>query len=85
MPKFSGGITPLLKEPIKLHHLCCDALEQVDAHPKVPPKIALGICQIFGEIRPHQLVVAFNPFPPELPSTKNQTTNFWLLIGSANQ
>jgi hypothetical protein len=43
MPKFSGGILPLLNEPVKLHHLCCDVLEQVDAHPKTPPKIAFKI------------------------------------------
>jgi hypothetical protein len=84
MPKFSGGIPSLLKEPIKLHHLHRDVLEQVDAHPKTPTKIALGICLIFIEIHPHQLVVAFNPFPPQLLSTKNQATNFWLLIGAVN-
>jgi hypothetical protein len=44
MSKFSGCIPPLLKKLIKLHHLCCDVLEQLDAHPKTPPKIALGIC-----------------------------------------
>jgi hypothetical protein len=38
MPKFSSGIPPLLKEPIKLHHLHCDVLEKIDAHPKTPPK-----------------------------------------------
>jgi hypothetical protein len=76
MPKFSGDISPLLNVPIKLHHLRCDVLEQVDAHPKTPLKISLGICRIFIEIHPHQLVVAFNPFPPQLLSTKNRTTNF---------
>jgi hypothetical protein len=68
VPKFSGGIPPLLKEPIKLHHLRYDVLDQVDAHPKTPPKIAFGICRIFIEIRPHQLLVSFNPFPPQLLS-----------------
>jgi hypothetical protein len=85
MPKFSVGIPPLLKEPIKLHHLHRNVLEQLDAHSKTPMKIALRICQIFIEIHPHQLVVAFNPFPPQLLSTKNRATNFWLLIGAANQ
>jgi hypothetical protein len=85
MPKFSGGIPPLLKEPIKLHHLLCEVLEQVDAHPKTPPKTAFVICWIFIEIRPHQLVVSFSPFPPQILSTKHQTTNFCLLIGAANQ
>jgi hypothetical protein len=50
MPKFSSGIPSFLKEPIKLHHLRCDVLEQVDAHPKTLPKIAFGICRIFIEI-----------------------------------
>jgi hypothetical protein len=85
MYKFSGGIPPLLKEPIKLHHLRHDMLEQVDAHPKTPMKIALEICQIFIEIHLHQLVLAFNPFPPHLLSTKNRATYFCLLIGATNQ
>jgi hypothetical protein len=64
MPKLSYGIPPLLEEHIKLLHLSCDVLEQVDAHPKTLPKIAFGICRIFIEIRPHQLIVSFNPFSP---------------------
>jgi hypothetical protein len=71
MPKFSDGIPPLLKEPIKLYHLHCNVLEQLDAHSKTPMKIALGIYRIFIEIHPHQLVVAFNSFRPQLLSTKN--------------
>jgi hypothetical protein len=58
MPKFSGGIPPLLKEPIILHHLLRDVFEQVDAHPKTPTKVALGIYRIIIKIHPHQLVVA---------------------------
>jgi hypothetical protein len=85
MPKFSDDIPPLLKESIKLHHLCHDVFEQLDAHSKTPTKIALGICRIFAEIHPHQHVVAFNPFPPQLLSTKNRATNFWILIGAANK
>jgi hypothetical protein len=38
MTKFSGGISPLLKESIIPGHLRCDVLEQVDAHPKTPRK-----------------------------------------------
>jgi hypothetical protein len=71
MPKFFGRIPPLLKESIILHHLLRDAFGQVDAHPKMPMKVALGICKIFIEIHPHQLVVVFNLFPPQLLSTKN--------------
>jgi hypothetical protein len=85
MAKFCGGISPLLKESIKLHHLHCDVLEQVDAHPKMPPKISFGICQIFIEIRPHQLLVPFNPFPPQLLSTEHRSTYFWLLSDVACQ
>jgi quinol-cytochrome oxidoreductase complex cytochrome b subunit len=66
MLKFSGGIPPLLKEPIILHHLLRDVFEQVDAHPKTPTKVAIGICNIFIEIHPHQLIMAFDPFPPKL-------------------
>jgi hypothetical protein len=76
MPKFSGSIPPLLKEPIKLPHLRHDVLKQVDAYPKTPTKIALGACQIFIEIHPHQLVVAFNPFPPQLLSTRTKPPIF---------
>jgi hypothetical protein len=50
MTKFSGGISPLLKESIILGHLRCDVLEQVDAHPKTPPKIAFGKYRILIEI-----------------------------------
>jgi hypothetical protein len=32
------------------------------------------------EIHLHQLVVAFNPFPPQLLSTKNRATNFGFLL-----
>jgi hypothetical protein len=42
MTKFSGGISPLPKESLVLVHLRCDVLEQVDAHLKMPPKIASG-------------------------------------------
>jgi hypothetical protein len=59
MPKFSGGIPPLPKKPIILRHLLRDVFEQVDAHPKTPTKVALGICHIFIEIHLHQLVVSF--------------------------
>jgi hypothetical protein len=83
--KFSGGIPLLIKEPVKLHHHHHDVLEQVDAHPKTPMKIALEMCQIFIEMHLRQLVVAFNLFPPQILSTKNQATNFWLLVGAANQ
>jgi hypothetical protein len=34
MPKFSGGISYLLIFFVMLHHLLCNMLEQVDAHPK---------------------------------------------------
>jgi hypothetical protein len=85
MPNFFGGIPLLLKEPIKLYHLCRDVFEQVHAHPNMPTKIALEICRIFIEIHTHQLVVAFNPFLLQLLPTKNQATNFLLLIGAANQ
>jgi hypothetical protein len=85
MPKFSGGISLLLKESIKLHHLRCDVLEQLDAHPKRPLKIAFGICGIFIEIRPHQLLVPFNPFSPQLLSIEHRSTYFWLLSGAACQ
>jgi hypothetical protein len=75
----------LLKEQIILHHLLRDVFEQVDAHPKTPMKVALGIYQIIIEIDPHQLVLAFNPFPPQILSIENLATNFWLLIGATNQ
>jgi hypothetical protein len=38
MPKSSGGISLLHKEPIELYHLRYDVLEQLDAHLKTPPK-----------------------------------------------
>jgi hypothetical protein len=50
MTKFSGGISPLPKESIIPGHLHCDVLEQVDAHPKTPPKIVFGKYQILIEI-----------------------------------
>jgi hypothetical protein len=81
MPQFSGGISPLLKEPIKPHHIRCDLLEQLDAHLKKPPKIAFRIRQIFIEIRQHQLLMPFNPSPPQLLSVEHQSTYFWLLNG----
>jgi hypothetical protein len=59
MPKFSGGLPPLLKEPIILHHLRRDVLEQLDAHLNMPTKRALGICLIIIEMHAHQLLVAF--------------------------
>jgi hypothetical protein len=49
-------------------------LEQVDAHPKTATKVAVGKCWILHEIAPHQLVVAFYPFPPQFLSTQNKTT-----------
>jgi hypothetical protein len=80
MPKFPGSICSLLKELIKLHHLRRDVPEQVDAHSKTTTKIALQIYRIFFEINLHQLDVAFNSFPPQFLSTKNQATNFRLLM-----
>jgi hypothetical protein len=68
---FSSGIPLFLKESIKLHHLGRDVFQQFDAHSKTPTKIALGICQIFNEIHTHQLIVAFNPLPPQLRPTRN--------------
>jgi hypothetical protein len=50
MTKFFGGISPLLKESIIPGHLRCDVLEQVDAHPKMPPKIVFGKYRILIEI-----------------------------------
>jgi hypothetical protein len=70
MTKFSGGISPLLKESIILGHLRCDVLEQVNAHPKTPPKIAFGKYWILIEIRSHQLLMPFNPFSLQLLSTE---------------
>jgi hypothetical protein len=75
MTKLSPGIPPLFKVSIMLHHLLCDVLEQVDAHPKTPTKVVLGICWIFIEIHPHQVVVAFDSLPPQVLSTKNRATN----------
>jgi hypothetical protein len=50
MIKFSGGVSPLLKESIIPGHLRCDVLEQVDAHPKTPPNIAFGKYRTLIEI-----------------------------------
>jgi hypothetical protein len=75
MPKFSGGIPPLLKKLVILLELR-DMLEQLDAHPKTATKIARWICWILHKIAPHQLVVVFYPFPPQLLSIENGTTNF---------
>jgi hypothetical protein len=50
MTKFFGGIFPLLKESIIPGHLRYDVLEQVDAHPKMPPKTVFGKYQILIEI-----------------------------------
>jgi hypothetical protein len=74
MPKFSGGISPLLKKLVVLLQLLRDMLEQLDAHLKMMTKIALRICWILQKIALHQLFVAFYPFLPQLLSTENGTT-----------
>jgi hypothetical protein len=55
-----------------LGHLLRDVLEPFDTHPKTPAKIVPEECQIFVELHPHQPIVAFDLFPPQLPSAKNR-------------
>jgi hypothetical protein len=57
-------------------------LEQVETHPETPPKIAFGENRILIEIRPHQLLMPFNPFSPQLLSTEHRSTKFWPLNGA---
>jgi hypothetical protein len=85
MLELSGGIPLLHKVCIILGDLLRDLLEQTDAHPKTATKIALGKCCIVIEIHPHQLVVAFDPFPPQFMSTKNRATYLRRLVGSPSQ
>jgi hypothetical protein len=70
---------------IKLGHLRGNALEKVDAHPKTPTKVVLGKFWIFVEIHPHQPVVAFNSFPPQLPTNKNRSTSLRLFVGAPRE
>jgi hypothetical protein len=46
MPKFSGGISPLLKKHIIHGQLLHDMHKQVDTHPKMATKLALVKCWI---------------------------------------
>jgi hypothetical protein len=73
------------KKPIKLSHLRGDALEKVDAHPKTPTEVVLGKYRIFIEIHPHQPIVAFDSFPPQLVSTKNRATSLRFFVGAPSQ
>jgi hypothetical protein len=81
----SPAVFPFAQKTIILGQLRGDALEQVDVHTKMPTKVVLGKCRIFVEIYPHQLVVAFDTFPPQLLSTINRTTALPLFIGSPSQ
>jgi hypothetical protein len=52
---------------------------------KRPTEVVLGKCQIFVEIHPHQPVVAFDYFPPQLASTKNRATSVRLFVCAPSQ
>jgi hypothetical protein len=70
MPKYSGGIPLLIKEPIKLHHLLRDVLKQIDAYLNTWTKIAFGICRIFIALPPYRASVG------EMLSIKAHRVNF---------
>jgi hypothetical protein len=55
MPKFSRDIPPLLTNLILLR-LLGNVLEQLDAHPKMPKNVALGVGWIVHKIDPHHLL-----------------------------
>ena len=85
MAKFSGAIPPLLEEPIILGHTLRNVFKQLDSHPKTAPKVSLGVNGLLYEVAPHQLVVPFDPLPPQLLSTQNRTDVLWPLVGVQSQ
>ena len=58
----------------------CNAFEQLDGHPKMAPKVGLGVCGILHKIVPRQSVVGIDLIPPKLSTTHNQTTVLRLFI-----